>query len=207
MRNNPFAGAPAHVDVLARKLMRDERPGVYSKPPSTGGKQLSIRLGDDLITHLEVIADESKWNRAEVLTALIERGLFDLYGLINDKAGDNIMEKIAHKLVPAMFDESHLLEEAKRLLREIATDDCTFLSDPRPESFWMEGERVPKKGIPRLLVRIDSQAAEDFANARRIERAARTKTLRSILAKSWATALDNPGADTKLLITPELFGN
>jgi len=98
VRNNPLAG-PDHVGVLKTAL---EQQGGYLRPPSTGGDQISIRLSESLLAQLDVIAKRAEWTRAQVLTALIERGLFDLYHRLSDDVGELIMEQLTHILVPTM---------------------------------------------------------------------------------------------------------
>jgi len=54
------------------------------------------------LAQLDVIAKRAEWTRAQVLTALIERGLFDLYHRLSDDVGELIMEQLTHILVPTM---------------------------------------------------------------------------------------------------------
>lgn len=101
MRNNRLAG-PDHVAALLNALQRNRRPGAYARPPATGGDQISMRLSESLLAHLDVLGKASGWTRVQVLTALIERGLFDLYEVLDDDIGESIMENLANELVPTM---------------------------------------------------------------------------------------------------------
>jgi hypothetical protein len=70
---------PAYVIALRNALERDKRPTEYNQPPKGGGVQISMRLDEFVYNHVEAIADKARWNRAEILNSLIQRGLFDLY--------------------------------------------------------------------------------------------------------------------------------
>ena len=96
-RINPMAG-PAYVIALRNALER--RTTEYTTPPKTGGTQISIRLDDFVLNHVEAIVSETKWNRAEVLYALIQRGLFDLYEFVSPEIVDRIVQKIVAKMAP-----------------------------------------------------------------------------------------------------------
>jgi len=96
-RPNPMAG-PAYVIALKNALER--RTTEYTTPPRTGGTQISTRLDDFLFNHVEAIVDECRWNRAEVLYALIQRGLFDLYAFLSPDVVDRIVQKIVSKMAP-----------------------------------------------------------------------------------------------------------
>src|SRR5258708_10349802 len=173
MQNNPLAG-PAYVVALVHALSEHRRPGAFVTPPPTGGEQISVRLGDNVMVHLDVLAKKSGWTRAQVLAAIVSRGLFDLYEFINDETGEAIMQEIANELVPMMHTESEFARLAQKAAKEIAGDGCTVSPGGRPESFWLMAPRRPK-GIPRMLVRVDNQAAGDFQNARQAERELMTR--------------------------------
>lgn len=199
MLNNPFAG-PAHVVALANALEQDRRPGAYIRPPSTGGEQVSVRLNDTLVTHLELLSKAAGWTRVQVMTALIERGLFDLYDLLSNEAGEAVMQNLADELVPVMHSESKLLIAAKQIAREVAGSGATVAPAHRPERFWVEGARLGK-GIPRMLVIIERSAAQDFE--REATEGQGLKTLRSVLAMRWAEALAQPGTEIRCQVSPE----
>jgi hypothetical protein len=114
MLNNPMAG-PAFIVALANALEPERRPGAYVRPPPTGGAQISVRLGESLLAQLDVIGRRTGWTRVQVLTALIERGLFGLYDLLSDAAGEAILDSITNELAPVMHNESLLLQEFKRI--------------------------------------------------------------------------------------------
>ena len=65
-----------------------------------------MRLGESLLAHLDILGKAADWTRVQILTALIERGLFDLYDSLSDEVGESIMENIANELVPAKHNDS-----------------------------------------------------------------------------------------------------
>lgn len=87
---------PAYVIALRNAL--ENRKTEYTTPPRTGGTQISTRLDDFVFNHVEAIVEECGWNRAEVLYALIQRGLFDLYEFVSPE----IVNKIVHNIVARM---------------------------------------------------------------------------------------------------------
>ena len=50
--------------------------------------------------HIEAITANSGWNRAEVLNALIQRGLFDLYEFCASEVVDTLVQDVVAKLAP-----------------------------------------------------------------------------------------------------------
>ncbi len=98
VRPNPMSG-PAFVIALRNTLER--RPvSEYQSPPRTGGTQISIRLDEFIFNHVEAITAQARWNRAEVLNALIQRGLFDLYEFCNAEVVDSLVADVVAKLAP-----------------------------------------------------------------------------------------------------------
>lgn len=202
MRDNPFSG-PAHHVALRNALEREHRPGAYLQPPPTGGAQISTRLSEPLLTHLDVVGKAAGWTRVQVLTALIERGLFDLYEILSDETGEAIMNSLANQVVPTMQADSSLTSEAKRLAREVVGDVCVISPAHRPESFWVEGTRQPA-GIPRLLVIVDRHSADDFIRIPPSTRAELIERLRIRMQGSWTGALSNPGTEPQYVVTLEM---
>lgn len=97
-RPNPMSG-PAYVIALRNAL--EKRPSSeYQDAPRTGGTQVSIRLDEFIFNHVEAITAKSGWNRAEVLNALIQRGLFDLYEFCKPEAVDALVQDVVAKLAP-----------------------------------------------------------------------------------------------------------
>jgi len=92
--NNPMTG-PAYVGALRNAL--EKRTTDDTTPPRTGDKQISIRLDDFVFNHIETIAEESGWSRDQVLHALINRGLFDLYQLVSPYIGEKIVNTIVSR--------------------------------------------------------------------------------------------------------------
>jgi hypothetical protein len=91
---------PAYVIALRNALEAAERPSDYRRPPRTGGTQISIRLDDFIFNHVDAIVAQSGWNRAEVLYALIQRGLFDLYEFATPETVETLVQKIVTKVAP-----------------------------------------------------------------------------------------------------------
>src|SRR6266571_3818899 len=96
-RVNPMAG-PAYVIALKNAL--EKKITEYTTPPRTGGTQISTRLDDFVFNHVEAIVEECGWNRAEVLYALIQRGLFDLYAFASPEVVERIIHRIVAKMAP-----------------------------------------------------------------------------------------------------------
>jgi hypothetical protein len=68
---------PSYITALQNAVVQNRT--AYCSPPRTGGKQISVRLDDFLLNHVEAIAKLSGWNRSEVLYAIAHQGLYDLY--------------------------------------------------------------------------------------------------------------------------------
>jgi hypothetical protein len=98
LRSNPMSG-PAYIISLRNALER-RPPSEYQSPPRTGGTQVSIRLDEFIFNHIEAVTKQSGWNRAEVLHALIQRGLFDLYEFCKPEIVDNLVQDVVAKLAP-----------------------------------------------------------------------------------------------------------
>jgi hypothetical protein len=96
-RANPMAG-PAYVKALQNAL--EKRMNEYRNPPRTGGTQISTRFDEFVLNHVDGIVEESGWNRAEVLYALVQRGLFDLYVFLDPDITERIVHKIVAKMAP-----------------------------------------------------------------------------------------------------------
>lgn len=93
MNTNPMAG-PSYITALRNAV--EQNRAAYCTPPRTGGKQMSVRLDDFLLNHVEAVAELASWNRSEVLYAIAHYGLFALYEgapQIAEKAVASIMEK------------------------------------------------------------------------------------------------------------------
>ena len=111
-RANPMSG-PAYV--IALKNVLEKRITEYTTPPKTGGTQISIRLDSFLFNHIEAIVEECPdWNRAEVLYALIQRGLFDLYHFVSPEIVDRIVEKIVVKVAAPSQPDVILIGDVER---------------------------------------------------------------------------------------------
>jgi hypothetical protein len=91
---------PAYVIALRNALEAGKRPTDYRTPPRTGGTQVSIRLDEFVFNHVDAIVAESGWNRAEVLYALVQRGLFDLYEFASPETVEAIVQRVVQKVAP-----------------------------------------------------------------------------------------------------------
>jgi hypothetical protein len=99
-RTNPMSG-PAYIIALRNALEAAKRPADYRTPPRTVGTQISIRMDDFVFNHIEaIVAECPEWNRAEVVYALIQRGLFDLYEFCAPETVERIVQKVVAKLAP-----------------------------------------------------------------------------------------------------------
>lgn len=98
-RANPMSG-PAYVMAL-RNALEQRAASEYQSPPRTGGTQVSIRLDEFMLNHVEAITAKAGWNRAEVLNALIQRGLFDLYEFCSPESVEGLVQDVVAKLAPA----------------------------------------------------------------------------------------------------------
>jgi hypothetical protein len=97
IRANPMSG-PAYIIALRNALASGKRPGEYSQPPKQrGGPQISVRFDDFQFNHIDAIAEKSEWNRSEVINALIQRGLFDLYEFSDRETVDEIVRLVVSK--------------------------------------------------------------------------------------------------------------
>lgn len=93
MNANPMAG-PSYITALRNAV--EQNRAAYCTPPRTGGKQMSVRLDDFLLNHVEAVAELASWNRSEVLYAIAHYGFFALYEnapQIAEKAVASIMGK------------------------------------------------------------------------------------------------------------------
>jgi hypothetical protein len=92
-RINPMAG-PAYIEALRNAL--EQRSTAICAPPRTGGKQVSIRLDDFLLDHIEALAELSNWNRSEVLYTVAHQGLLALY-TVSPTSAEAAVAKIMEK--------------------------------------------------------------------------------------------------------------
>ena len=107
-----MAGGPAYILALRNAL--EGRASEFQEPPRTGGKQQSIRLDDHLAQHVDVISKMTGWNRTEIFSTLIQRGLFDLYEMTDQKTAENMLQTLELSL-----HEAVLWLESKNRIQEI----------------------------------------------------------------------------------------
>jgi hypothetical protein len=86
--------------ALCNALESQRRPGIRN-PPRTTGTQISSRLDENILNHVDVIVEQSGWNRTEVLYALVQRGLFDFYFFADDETVEKIIEVVMTKAPPS----------------------------------------------------------------------------------------------------------
>lgn len=91
---NPMAG-PSYITALRNAV--EQNRAAYCTPPRTGGKQMSVRLDNFLLNHVEAIAELAGWNRSEVLYAIAHHGLFSLY-----EAAPQIAEKSVARIMDTL---------------------------------------------------------------------------------------------------------
>jgi hypothetical protein len=116
--NNPMAGGPDYAGVLRNAL--EKRPGAYAVPPSSGGEQVSIRLPEHTAALVDAITKRCEgpaWNRSQVLNALIDRGLYDLFNLLGDKTAKAIVDEIASKTAPKINPYAGVADQFRQFNR------------------------------------------------------------------------------------------
>lgn len=101
MRTNPMAG-PSYITALRNAV--EQNRAAYCTPPRTGGKQISVRLDDFLLNHVEALAELASWNRSEVLYAMAHHGIFALYENAPDVA-EKVVTSIMEKFNARQADE------------------------------------------------------------------------------------------------------
>jgi hypothetical protein len=96
--SNPFSGGPDFVEIL-RNALEPVNISTYIRPPFTGGSQVSMRLPPDRVALLDRLCERSGWNRNQVIDALIDKGLIELFGALSETTADEIMSEHAAKLM------------------------------------------------------------------------------------------------------------
>jgi hypothetical protein len=109
MLNNPIAGGPNFVEVLKNVL--EKVPNAYAKPPATGGTQISVRFGDDRLAILDGIEKHSGWNRSQIINALVDRGLYELFSRVSNQVVEAIMASAADRVVPTFTPYDSVAKE------------------------------------------------------------------------------------------------
>ena len=148
---NPIAGGPAFICALRNAL--EGRTAEFCEAPRTGGKQHSIRLDDTLAQHIDIIAQMTGWNRTEIFSTLIERGLFDLYGMTNDQIVNRILEALELSSQDALLWREvkihiqTILSHFSRRNEDIDDWECAHLSEAvldfrmgRMKSAWLSAD-------------------------------------------------------------------
>jgi hypothetical protein len=99
--NNPWAGGPDYVVALGNAI--DKVPNAYARPPASGGTQISLRIAEDRLAVLDELCVKSKWNRNQVVNALIDKGLFLVFHQLSSAKVDEIMTNVGNTRAPT-FD-------------------------------------------------------------------------------------------------------
>lgn len=102
-RENPFSG-PAYWVTLKNSL---ENNGKSTARPKAGGDPISMRIDTHPLNHINAIAELAGWNRSEVLTAIIDCGLFVLYQNMDENIQNELVQNVMEKTppIPQMGDE------------------------------------------------------------------------------------------------------
>jgi len=106
---NPIAGGPDFIEVLKNVL--EKIPNTYAKPPVTGGTQISSRFADDRLAILDAICSRSGWNRNQVINALLDRGLYELFCRVSDEVVEAIMTTAADRVMPTFGPSAGVAKE------------------------------------------------------------------------------------------------
>ena len=101
--NNPMVGGPDFIQILVNAVERI--PQSYTRPPPTGGKGISFRMREGPAAILDELTRRSGWNRNQVLDALIERGLRDVFNTLSDQAAKDVMDVAAEALMRSRAQE------------------------------------------------------------------------------------------------------
>ena len=86
--DNPMSGAPAYLVCLIENI-----EGRSKLRPKTGGPQHSIRIDPIVWQQISAISNLSDWSKSEIVTALIERGLYDFYKVAGKEMTQEVMKK------------------------------------------------------------------------------------------------------------------
>jgi hypothetical protein len=98
---NPILGGPDYLRMLGVALSAWELQSGYTPtPPAAGGEQLSIRLAKDKTALLDAIATRSSWSRNQVIVALLDRSLFELFNDLPDQTAERLRDDMLERLFP-----------------------------------------------------------------------------------------------------------
>jgi hypothetical protein len=95
---NPLAGGTDYVAALLNAL--EKIPNVYSKPPSSGGAQISVRFTAGRLALLDALVKQSGWTRSDIINATVDRGLFELFDQMSHSTANQILTGISQNVVP-----------------------------------------------------------------------------------------------------------
>jgi hypothetical protein len=141
---NPIAGGPDFILPLRNAL--EKTPNAYSKPPVTGGTQISSRFAEDRLALLDAICEMSDWNRNQVINALVDRGLYELFQQLTNETTNTLMDHVVDKILPTFDSSSSIVREIEAFNR--------FQFFPLPKD--LQGRQLPEfAGRAWIVRRID----------------------------------------------------
>ena len=83
---------------LLKRALEDNSAGM-ARPPATGGVPISFRLEEDRLAMLDILSKRSGWNRTQVIVALIEYGLFELFEALPDSLSSEIIDETVESVI------------------------------------------------------------------------------------------------------------
>ena len=89
MRSNPLDFEHDYMAELGKSLYELEH-----KKPRNGGNQISIRIGFDIMQHIEALQQKSGWTRNDVIFALVQNGLWHFYNMLSGDKIDEITKSL-----------------------------------------------------------------------------------------------------------------
>lgn len=93
--NNPFAGP----DFLTSLCIAIEKNKVaFMQPPKTGGAVTSLRFPEHLLAYFDAIGAASGWNRNQVIYALLNKGLYDMFNKLESNHAEKIINEVIRQV-------------------------------------------------------------------------------------------------------------
>ena len=88
-----MVGGPNYAQWLALTISPQKPAGLAPAPPASGGEQISIRLRPDRLRLLDALSEGSGWSRNQVIEGLLDAGLYQFFGHVDDTAAENLIER------------------------------------------------------------------------------------------------------------------
>lgn len=96
--DNPMVGGPDFVRSLCAAI--EQQPNAFlPRAPATGGTQISLRLREDRLNLIDTLSERSGWNRNQIIDALIDGSLFQLFAQLSDATAAKIRSKHVAKVL------------------------------------------------------------------------------------------------------------